>query len=338
MRFLTSAFALFALATAAHAQIFGTSQPKPEYYGVYALQDGKLTRLEAKSTNQLQAYLPAPVFGITKQQPSVSFPNGKLQFVFYKRDYAVSAPDSIFVSILSRLTHETVYGWNHKLERQSAISGVWHARDRGYNFLVSPYGDTKEAILVRHTDPNFVFPSGRYLFIVGQEYYDFSVAGPVTDPEHCEEAIMEMATVKYEQCSMHALPPPAAAPSGADPLTFVKLDDTNFNLERQYPAVYASYQKIVPVEYRAAPWVFKLYGTSGPIFRVTVEGRPYFGQSVCKPHDCADNRLSFLAAEDGSRAVMGILFNSQMHGMVRYIGNPTAWEVTALRQIDEGRH
>jgi hypothetical protein len=42
-------------------------------------------------------------------------------------------------------------------------------------------------LMIRPDNPNFVFPAGRYGLVIKGQAYDFTVAGPVTEPAQCPE-------------------------------------------------------------------------------------------------------------------------------------------------------
>lgn len=137
-----------------------------------------------------------------------------------------------------------------------------------------------------------------------------------------------------EKYSAIFVPVPAASPTG---LSFVKLSEYVFTFAKDHAAAFKTFHDSVPQNFQTVEWISSLNGTSSPVVKVQVEGKFYLGASVCKSHDCADNRMSFLVTEDGSRAVLGIKTNNTA-GRVQYFGMPTAWEITALRQLDEGRY
>ena len=74
------------------------------------------------------------------------------------------------------------------------------------------------------------------------------------------------------------------------------------NVPKKYPKSFAAYQKIIPITWRNAAWVYRLEGTAEPVRIIDYSGRKFVLGHVCKPHDCADNQLTFLVAVDGSAA------------------------------------
>ena len=44
-------------------------------------------------------------------------------------------------------------------------------------------------LMIRPDNSNFVFPAGRYGLVIKGQAYDFTVAGPVTEPAQCLEGV-----------------------------------------------------------------------------------------------------------------------------------------------------
>lgn len=74
------------------------------------------------------------------------------------------------------------------------------------------------------------------------------------------------------------------------------------DVAKKYPKSFAAYQKIIPIGWRKAAWVYRLEGTAEPVRTIDYSGRKFVLGHVCKPHDCADNQLTFLVAVDGTSA------------------------------------
>ncbi len=73
-------------------------------------------------------------------------------------------------------------------------------------------------------------------------------------------------------------------------------------------------------------------GVETPSTPVTVAGQTYEAYSVCKPHDCSDNRLEVIYAPGGQQAWGILIVNA---GKPRYLGSPDAAMTSALNQIQK---
>jgi hypothetical protein len=49
-------------------------------------------------------------------------------------------------------------------------------------------------------DPNSALTPGRYALVLKGQAYDFSVAGPVTDPKQCLEQLEATNGIFYSEC------------------------------------------------------------------------------------------------------------------------------------------
>ena len=73
-------------------------------------------------------------------------------------------------------------------------------RDRSYQMRVAPLADNPEMIALHPDPPDFVFPAGRYVLVLKDVGYDFTVDGPVTDAAHCLERTDALGAPIYSEC------------------------------------------------------------------------------------------------------------------------------------------
>lgn len=118
----------------------------------------------------------------------------------------------------------------------------------------------------------------------------------------------------------------AAGPGAAQEI------ETAHMLHVRRPAAFAAYQAVLPKGFEADPWVRALDGVSEPIRIVRRDGRDYALGFSCKPHDCGANALAFLAALDGSRAVVLIKSDDRTEGRPEVYGRSTPAERTLLKE------
>lgn len=74
------------------------------------------------------------------------------------------------------------------------------------------------------------------------------------------------------------------------------------DMPKKFPKSFAAYQKIIPITWRRTAWAYRLEGVAEPVRTIDFSGRKFVLGHVCKPHDCADNQLTFLVAVDGTAA------------------------------------
>jgi hypothetical protein len=158
--------------------------PLPSDYGVYALNDAKLSELYllAEQVPDKRIAMSTPV-----GQPSrTTIPDGKAKFVVFRRDLAGSAPDRMEVRVVARVVRALTFDAKGKASFVP-VSDAWNIRNVSYEFRVRPLAGNPEMLMVQPADPNFELPAGRYVLALKNQGYDFTVAGKVTDPSQCLE-------------------------------------------------------------------------------------------------------------------------------------------------------
>ena len=172
--------------------------PVPTEYGVYAVANGRLTELE-----QLQLKVPDPRVAISAafSVPSRShLPNGKIEFVIFRRDFANSAPDRVSARIVARVSR--ALSFDHEGHaKTAAVDESWVVRSNEYQLRVGPFADNPEMVLVHPDTTSFAFPSGRYALILKGIGYDFTVDGLQTDAAHCLEVTETLNAPVYSECN-----------------------------------------------------------------------------------------------------------------------------------------
>jgi hypothetical protein len=98
-----------------------------------------------------------------------------------------------------------------------------------------------------------------------------------------------------------------------------------WDLRKKMPVHYRAYLKILPARLKRTAWFGRFDGTGMPVERVTVGSKVYFTGGICKPHECADNYLTFLVEVDGSRAV-AMVKATETGSQIVELGNPTLVE------------
>jgi hypothetical protein len=161
------------------------SVPLPTAYGVYAIHEDRLfalTRLTATPVDARAKHL------LQTTEPSRSvFADGRLSFAIYRRDLANAAPVSVPVRIAARISSMLRTGPGGTLVTVRPEVDTWLIYSAGYMFRTQPVAAHPEMILVRPDNPDLVLPPGRYVLLMNDEPFEFSVAGEIADPRSCVE-------------------------------------------------------------------------------------------------------------------------------------------------------
>lgn len=105
--------------------------------------------------------------------------------------------------------------------------------------------------------------------------------------------------------------------------------DYAFDIPKKYPAQLTAWRAVAPTKFKTVAWVWNFSGTAGPLEERKIAGKAFLLGWVCKPHDCGDNKMTFLLAKDGSAAYG--LVQSPTLGGATLIGAPPAEVVAILK-------
>jgi hypothetical protein len=176
------------------------SIPLPADYGVFALAQGRLTELEA-----LKMRVPDPRVAISpviSTQSRVHLPQGKLEFVAFRRDLANITPDRAMLRVIAQVVRALTFDAGGKATTVN-LHDVWVVRGNGYQIRMAPVADNPEMLLI-HSDPaDFVLPPGRYALVLKGAGFDFTVDGSPADAAHCLERTDALVAPIYSECPTH---------------------------------------------------------------------------------------------------------------------------------------
>jgi hypothetical protein len=171
--------------------------PVPSDYGVYALNNGELSELQ-----QISERVPDKRISVSTpvmEPSSTTMPDGKAKFVLYRRDLAGNAPDRIDVRVVARVVRAVTFDAKGK-PNFSSVSDAWNIRNVSYELRVRPIAGNQEMLLAQSDKPEFALPPGRYVLVLKDQGYDFTVAGKVTDIAQCLERTDAANGVFYSEC------------------------------------------------------------------------------------------------------------------------------------------
>jgi hypothetical protein len=170
--------------------------PLPSVYGIYAVSGGRLHELEALvgRVPDQRVFMSTPV----KTPSRTVLPDGRTVFIIYRRDAANSAPERVSVRVIAKVLREMTF--NAGQAGTTNGQNTWTIRNMSYDFRVAPLGENSELLIVRPESEDFVFPAGRYGLVIKGQAYDFTIAGPITEPAQCLEGIKAQNGTFYSDC------------------------------------------------------------------------------------------------------------------------------------------
>jgi hypothetical protein len=169
----------------------------PSDYGIYALNNGKLSELDPLPimVPDKRVALSTPV----SKESRTTLPDGHAKFVAFRRDLAANAPDRVDVRVVARVVRALTFDAKGKAS-YSPVSDEWSIRNTAFEFRVRPIAGHPEMLLIQPENPDFTLPAGRYVLALKSQAYDFTIAGDATDPSQCLERTDAANGTFYSDC------------------------------------------------------------------------------------------------------------------------------------------
>jgi hypothetical protein len=171
--------------------------PVPTDYGIYAVTNGALSELSMLSERvpDKRIAVSTPVTDPSR----TTLPDGKAKFVLFRRDLAGNAPERMEVRVVARVTRAVTFDAKGK-PGYTPVSDAWNIRNVTYEFRVRPVAGNPEMLMAQSEKPDFALPPGRYVLVLKDQGYDFTVAGKVTDLAQCLERTDAVNGAFYSEC------------------------------------------------------------------------------------------------------------------------------------------
>jgi hypothetical protein len=171
--------------------------PLPSVYGIYAVSGGQLHELEplVGRVPDQRIFMSTPV----KTPSRTVLPDGRAEFIIYRRDAANSAPERVSVRVIAKVLRAMTFNTAGTASTTN-MQNTWTIRNISYDFRVAPLAEGSELLIIRPESEDFVFPAGRYGLVIKGQAYDFTIAGPITEPVQCLEGIKAENGTFYSEC------------------------------------------------------------------------------------------------------------------------------------------
>jgi hypothetical protein len=174
-----------------------TGFPIPSDYGVYALNEGKLSELEIlpEQVPDKRVAMSTPV-----TQPSrTTLPSNRVKFIVYRRDLTSNAPERVDIRTVAQVKRSLTFDSKGRATFVP-VTDAWNIRNISHEFRVRPVAGHPEMLLIQPENTDFELPAGRYVLVLKTQGYDFTIAGPVTDPSQCLERTEAANGTFYSDC------------------------------------------------------------------------------------------------------------------------------------------
>jgi hypothetical protein len=171
--------------------------PLPSVYGIYAVSGGRLHELEplVGRVPDQRVFMSTPV----KTPSRTVLPDGRAVFIIYRRDAANGAPERVSVRVIAKVLRAMTFNTAGQASTTN-VQDTWTIRNTSYDFRVAPLGEGSEMLVITPEREDFEFPAGRYGLVIKGQAYDFTIAGPITEPAQCLEGIKAENGTFYSEC------------------------------------------------------------------------------------------------------------------------------------------
>jgi hypothetical protein len=182
--------------TATEARLATPSPGVPSSFGIYAVSDDKLYELDSLPGRAPDARI--AISALITSQSHTTLLDGHLTFIVYRRDSATNAADRAEVRLIARIERETSYKDGKPVV--TSVDDNWVMRNISIPYRTAPKKDNPDMYEVRSENPDVPLAPGRYALVLKGLAYDFSIAGPVTDPRQCLERLVADNGQFYSEC------------------------------------------------------------------------------------------------------------------------------------------
>jgi hypothetical protein len=170
----------------------------PTSFGVYGVSGDKLFELNPLPTKAQDMRIGiSPTVGISNQ-PVLA--NGRVKFIVYRREAALSIPERAEVRIIAKVVRATSFDAAGK--PVVAADDGWYIRNISLPYRVSPIKENPEMFEIRAENEGTELSPGRYALVLKGQVYDFVIDGKTTDPRHCLERLTAANGTFVSECKV----------------------------------------------------------------------------------------------------------------------------------------
>jgi flagellar hook-basal body complex protein FliE len=169
----------------------------PTTFGIYAVSGDKLYELDLLPGRAPDTRVAVSALITTPSRATL--PDGHLTFIVFRRDSATNAVDRPEVRVIARIAREIGFDKDGK-QVMTNVDDSWVMRNISIPYRTAPKKDNPDMYEVQSENPGTPLAPGRYALVLKGQAYDFSVAGPVTDPRQCLERLAATNGQFYSGC------------------------------------------------------------------------------------------------------------------------------------------
>lgn len=168
----------------------------PTSFGVYVVSNDKLFELNMLPSKAQDMRIGISPTVALSNQPVLA--NGRVKFIVYRREAALSIPDRAEVRIIARVTRAISY--NAAGKPVITPDDGWYIRNISLPYRVSPIKENAEMFEMKAENDGTELSPGRYALVLKGQVFDFVVDGKTTDPRHCLERLTAANGTFVSEC------------------------------------------------------------------------------------------------------------------------------------------
>jgi hypothetical protein len=168
----------------------------PTNFGVYGVGDEKLFALNLLPSRAQDMRIALSPASATSKQPVLA--NGRVRFVVYLREAALSVQDRAEVRIIAKVARAISYDAVGK--PIISTDSAWYIRNISFPYRLLPINENAEMFEIRPEDDKLELSPGRYGLVVKGQVYDFIIGGEMTDRRHCLERMTAANGMFVSEC------------------------------------------------------------------------------------------------------------------------------------------
>ena len=122
-----------------------------------------------------------------------------VKFVVFRRDLAALAPERVDVRVVAKVMRALTFDAKGK-PNFTKVDDAWNIRNIFHEFRVQPIPGNPEMLLMQAEKVGFELLPGRYVLVLKNQGYDFTIPGEIKDPAQCLERTEAANGTFYSDC------------------------------------------------------------------------------------------------------------------------------------------
>jgi hypothetical protein len=155
--------------------------PLPKYYGVFAVQGGRLIELRRNPSSDM-LYTAIGGADVIQNLSGISFPDGNIRFIVFSPQVAGLGAGGVRVNYLSRI--------------ENAPPPAFHLSTWGWDLHIAPIPNQSQMVEFVSNYPL----RAKHLALIYNGVYDFEVPNAPDDSHDCVRRLLSIMGADYQPC------------------------------------------------------------------------------------------------------------------------------------------